>query len=77
MEFVRLLGSYRESRAATQRVNCHPALPVELKAMAARHMAEPAMRVFEIGRLEPKRGDHGRNGLVLRGALIRQGWTHV
>jgi hypothetical protein len=61
MEFVRLLGSYRESRAATQRVNRHPALPVELKAMTAWHMIEPAMSKFEIGRLEPERGNHGRN----------------
>jgi hypothetical protein len=66
MEFVRLLGSYRESRAATQRVNRHPALPVELEAMAAWNMVEPAMRVFEIGRLEPKRSNHGRDVQVAK-----------
>ncbi len=43
------------------RVDCHSTLPVELEAMAAWNMVEPAMSVFKIGRLEPKRGDHWRD----------------
>jgi hypothetical protein len=61
MEFVGLLGVYRESRAATKSVDCHPSFPVELEAMAAWNMIEPAVSVLEIGRLELKRGDHRRD----------------
>ena len=58
VEFVGLLGSHRHSGAAAKRVDRNPPLPVELEAMAAWHMMEPAMSVFEIGRLEPKRRNH-------------------
>jgi hypothetical protein len=61
MEFVGLLGSHRQSGATTMRVDRHPPLPVELEAMAAWNMVQPAMSVFEIGRLELKRGDHWRD----------------
>ena len=61
MEFISLLGPYRQGRAPAQRVDRHPTAPVELEPMAAWNMVEPAMSVFEIGWLEAKRGDHGRD----------------
>jgi hypothetical protein len=61
MELVGLLGPYRQRRAAAKRVDRHPPGPVELETMAAWHMVQPAMRKFEIGRLEAKRSDHRRD----------------
>jgi hypothetical protein len=58
MEFVGLLGVYRESGAATKSVDCHSSFPVKLEAMTAGNMIEPAVSVFEIRGLEAKRGDH-------------------
>jgi hypothetical protein len=55
MQFIRLLRIDRERRAAALRVDRDPPFPVELKAVAAWNMVEPAMSIFEIGRLEPKR----------------------
>jgi hypothetical protein len=61
MEFVRQLGPHRQRRAAARRVDGYASLPVELEAMAAWNVVKPAMSVFEIGRLKPKRGDHWRD----------------
>src|SRR6202044_3542597 len=80
MEFVRLLGPYGESRTATKSVDCHPSFPVELEAMAAWNMAEPAVGVLEIGGLEPKRGDDRRDvqmaKRVARRYFVFQSWHH-
>jgi hypothetical protein len=69
MEFVRLLGIYRESRATTMRVDRYLAVPFELKPMAAWNMVKPTMSIFEIGRLESKRGNHRRDVQMARRVL--------
>jgi hypothetical protein len=66
MEVVRLLGFYRESRATAMRVDRYPAVPLEPKPMAAWNMVKPTMNIFEIGRLEAKRGNHRRDVQMAR-----------
>jgi hypothetical protein len=40
------------------RIDDHPPVLLELKPMAAWNMVNPTMSIFEIRRLEPKRGNH-------------------
>ena len=61
MKFVRLLSRYRQARAAADGVDRHPPGPIELEAMTAWNMPQPAMGKLEVDRLEAKCGDHWRN----------------
>ena len=59
-QFVGLLWLDRQHCASAERVDRHPSHPVKLEAMTAGDVAQPAMRIFEIVRLEAQRRNHRR-----------------
>ena len=59
-QFVGLLWLDRQHCASAERVDRHTSQPVELEAMTAWDVVQPAMRIFEIVRLEAQRRYHRR-----------------
>jgi len=57
-QLPRLILSDRLAGASAGGVNGHASMPIDKKAMATGHMAQPTVVVFEIRRLEAERVDH-------------------